>query len=350
MQYSNANQLRFSEDMKGGHYESYFLRANHPTKKQALWLRYTFFKPADSSEPALAELWGAYFDNDAVIAIQQDILLAECDFYNNTKSTNRIQIADSHLEFALNGTGQVAGSVSDAVNHMSWNLQYTGNNPVLTTFPEKYYSRSFPKAKVVVGLPNAIFKGYITLNGQPIDIDNWQGSENHNWGSKHTDQYAWGQVCGFDNMPDSFLECSTARVKIGPMYSPWLSLAVLRIGKQEFRFNGLWEAVKNPGTYQFFNWQMQCKHKDLTLSVFMHTDKNDVAGLNYRNPPGGSHTCLNSKVARCDVVLSKGNQVLHKLHSQFGGAFEILTDDDSHGVTVQNLVNKGVMSQTPKSA
>jgi hypothetical protein len=30
----------------------------------------------------------------------------------------------------------------------------------------------------------------------------------HNWGSQHTDRYAWAQVCGFDSAPDVFLECA----------------------------------------------------------------------------------------------------------------------------------------------
>jgi hypothetical protein len=37
----------------------------------------------------------------------------------------------------------------------------------------------------------ARFIGTITLNGQPIEIDNWVGSQNHNWGVRHTDRYAW---------------------------------------------------------------------------------------------------------------------------------------------------------------
>ena len=337
MQYSDASQLRFDDKQKKGHYESYFLRANHPTKKQALWLRYTIFSSANKNEVVLAELWGAFFNNDSVIAIQQDIALTECDF-TNTKE--HLKISNSFLKLAHQSVGHAKGEVRDAVNHMSWHLQYKGDQQVLPLLPEKYYQRALPKAKALVSLPNALFKGTIIVNGQSIEIDNWRGSENHNWGSQHTDEYAWGQVCGFDNNPDSFLECSTARVKLGPIWSPWLNLAVLRVGQEEYRFNGMWQAIKNTGHYQYFNWDMQCKNKDFTLKIAMHTDRQNVAGLNYRNPPGGSHTCLNSKVASVDVVLLKGQQVIHKLHSQYGGAFEILTDDESHGLVIQNILNK----------
>ena len=42
-------------------------------------------------------------------------------------------------------------------------------------------------------------------------VDGWTGSVNHNWGTRHTPAYAFGQVCGFDDAPDSSLEIVTAR-------------------------------------------------------------------------------------------------------------------------------------------
>ena len=60
----------------------------------------------------------------------------------------------------------------------------------------------------------ARFSGSLTVDGEKVDIAGWIGSQNHNWGSRHTDRYAWGQVAGFDEQPDAFLECSTARLRM----------------------------------------------------------------------------------------------------------------------------------------
>ncbi len=334
MQYAIANQLRFNFKQKGGHYESYFLRANHPTKKQAFWLRYTIFSPLNSTQPAIAELWGAFFDNDSVIAVQQDISLNHCDF---TSCNESLKIATSQLKFAHSGKGIAEGRVSDDQNTFNWQLEYTGKDHVLTLFPARYYNTYFPKSKVLVGLPNALFNGVFGHNNQRYEINNWQGSENHNWGSKHTDEYAWGQVCGFDGAPDSFLECSMAKIKLGPFWSPWFKLAVLRVGKKEYRFNSVWQTLKNNGRYDYFEWIMQCHSNTFTLDISIKADKKSVAGLNYRNPPGGSHTCLNSKVASCDVRLSKNGKKLYQLKSKHSAAFEILTDDDQHEVDIWNI-------------
>lgn len=351
MQYKEANQLRFSYLDHQGHYESYFLRANHPTKKQAFWLRYTLFSSKDKTLET-AEIWGAFFDKNEVIAIQQDISLNDCNLDN---SQHAIELGSSYLKFAHSGSGSVKGKASDKNKNMSWNINYQGEKNTALLLPETYYKKALPKAKVLVGIPQALFNGTISINrgdskngsisarnisdddsNEIINIENWQGSENHNWGSKHTDEYAWGQVCGFDNEDNSFLECSTARIKLGPLWSPRMSLAILRVNEKEYRFNGLWQAIKNKGSYQYFDWHMHCRHNDYSIEIKMGAKACDIAGLSYRNPPGGNHTCLNSKVASCVVTLKYKGNILHRLITKHRAAFEILTDDNSHGVTIQN--------------
>ena len=92
---------------------------------------------------------------------------------------------------------------------------------------------TLPDAKVVCSRPLASFRGSLTVDGEHVSIDGWIGSQNHNWGMRHTDRYAWGQVAGFDEDPTAFLECSTARLKLGPVWTPRLSLVVLRLGDRE---------------------------------------------------------------------------------------------------------------------
>ncbi len=43
---SRWNACRFVPGDAGGHYESYFQRANHPSRPLAFWIRYTVFSPA----------------------------------------------------------------------------------------------------------------------------------------------------------------------------------------------------------------------------------------------------------------------------------------------------------------
>jgi hypothetical protein len=63
-------------------------------------------------------------------------------------------------------------------------------------------------------------------------------------------------------------------------------------------------------------------------------DPRHFVGLNYYNPPGGSHTVLNCKIARCRVTWTGSDGTEIALATGSRAALEILTDLDSHGVPV----------------
>jgi len=58
----NINFTRYRKGQKKGHYESFFLRANHPKKPLAFWIRYTIFSPENRPDDAIGEIWASYFD------------------------------------------------------------------------------------------------------------------------------------------------------------------------------------------------------------------------------------------------------------------------------------------------
>ena len=42
-----VNATRYRPGRQLGHYESFFQRANHPSRPLAFWIRYTIFSPQD---------------------------------------------------------------------------------------------------------------------------------------------------------------------------------------------------------------------------------------------------------------------------------------------------------------
>src|SRR6185369_1155106 len=119
------------------------------------------------------------------------------------------------------------GEAQSGGHRIGWDLSYAGSEPTLFLLPLGLYDAPLPKAKSLVDLPLAVYDGAITVDGKTMDIRGWTGSQNHNWGSKHTDQYAWGQVAGFDNAHESFLELASARIQVGPMLTPVITPIVL---------------------------------------------------------------------------------------------------------------------------
>ncbi|MCE9500867.1 MAG: hypothetical protein K8R21_10270 [Leptospira sp.] len=326
---TSFNNPRFQSGSKTGHYESWFIRANHPSLPEAVWLRYTIFSPKEKPEEAMGELWAIYFNGKTGkhFVSKSEFPIRNCSFKPNPLE---IQIGDSKLdETHVKGiSGNKQGS-----NKIEWDLKYSGKDPSLFLFPENLYSGGFPKAKVLVGHPRAIFTGIIKLDGKKISIKNWIGSQNHNWGSKHTDEYAWGQVAGFENEPDSFLEIATARIKIGPFLTPPLTPIILRFKGIEYKLNSLLKCFGR-ADYHYFGWNFHASSAEISVEGKISANKSDFICLKYNNPPGGWKYCLNSKIARAEILVTlKNENSSHRLVSKNSAAFEILTSDDSHGFT-----------------
>ncbi|MCX8124580.1 MAG: hypothetical protein N3F66_10515 [Spirochaetes bacterium] len=320
---ASANYTRYRPGKKG-HYESFFVRANHPYKPIAFWIRYTIFQPLRKPHDAIGELWAIIFNgqNDTHTALKAEYPLSRCSFAGDDFN---IVIGDAELT-----PGTLNGCIKYGLKKLEWDLTYTGNEECLFLFPPKLYTTRLPKAKSLVGLPNAVFNGTIKVNGETIAVENWVGSQNHNWGTKHTDHYAWGQVCGFDNESDAFLELATARLKIGPLWTPFMTPLVLRYKGEEYSLNSLGQTLCR-AQFGYYYWDFNAKKDDITIKGSIFALQKDFVCLPYYNPPGGIKYCLNTKIASCELVCTIGNeQFLLKTKNRC--AFEILTDDTSHGL------------------
>jgi hypothetical protein len=318
------NGVRYEPGMTAGHYESWFQRANDASGRRAFWIRYTIFAPRERSEDAIGELWAIVFDRvgSRIVAVKQVHPISACAF-----ARDKLDVA---IGAARLDDGALRGAATSRGHTIEWNLRYAGGQPPLLFLPERLYEAPVPKAKLLVGRPLARFAGTLTIDGQPLAVDDWVGSQNHNWGSRHTDRYAWGQVAGFDEAPDAFLECSTARIKIGPVLSPQMSPVVLRLGDETLAWNSLSRAVRARARYAPYDWRIETTGTAGELAISISAAPADFVALRYDNPPGGVKICLNSKIARCDVTLRRGatTTVLHSSRA----AFEILDDAAPPGV------------------
>jgi len=301
-----------------GHYESWFQRANDATGRRAFWIRYTIFSPAEHPEDAVGELWAIAFDRTtgAIVAVKDVVPIDTCTFARDKLD---VTIAGARLdERGLSGEAAANGHT------LAWDLTYSGGGEPVLLLPEFMYDTKLPRAKSLVGSPNTVFRGSVTVDGELWAIADWVGSQNHNWGSRHTDRYAWGQVCGFDGTPDAFLECSTARLKFGPVWTPWMSPVVLRLNGETLAWNRIDRAIRARGEYEPYTWDLETSGPDGELAISIRADARDFVALRYPNPPGGAKICLNSKIARCELTLRRG-RTMTILHSS-RAAFEILDD------------------------
>jgi hypothetical protein len=320
------NRCRYAPGTASGHYESYFQRANHPTRPLALWIRYTIFSPQGRPADALGELWAIWFDGerDRIVAVKEETQLARCSFDDGGTL--------ARIGSATLSTDRLAGSAQTADHAVAWDLQYGGGEPPLLLLQPALYDRGLPKAKALVGRPNAVYRGTMTVDGEPQAIDGWVGSQNHNWGARHTDRYAWGQVAGFDGEPESFLECATARLRLGPLWLPTMTLIVLRLHGETYALNSLAQAVRAQARVDDLEWRFASRGSDVTIEGVVSAPASRFIALRYANPPGGVKICLNSKLASCTLTLRRGRGAPIVLRTTHRAAFEILDDDTRAGI------------------
>ncbi len=327
----DANAARYRPGSTDGHYESWFLRAN--AGDRAFWIRYTVFAPAGDASAAIGELWAIWSERCSssageerggnLVAVKSELPIGQCEFATTGLA---VRIGDATLDDKhLRGEAEAHG------HRIAWDLRYGGGRSPLLLLPARLYATRLPRAKALVPQPLAKFTGTITIDGEPVEIADWVGSQNHNWGSRHTDRYAWGQVAGFDEAPDAFLECSTARIKVGPIWTPPLSPVVLQLGGETLAWNGLVQTARALGAYAPYQWHLESTGKPGKIDIRIRTDAHDVVALRYGNPPGGSKICLNSKLAYCEVTVERKGRLPVVLHSD-RAAFEILEDAAPPGV------------------
>jgi hypothetical protein len=342
MQRWESNAPRYGGG-QGGHYESYFVRANHPSQPCAFWLRYTVFSPAGRPRDAVGEVWAVAFDGNSGrhVAVKTAVPIAQATFVSLPGGPLTVRVAGAELvDEPASRTGALTGSLTGHGNTVRWDLRYAGGQPPVTLLPERLYSSGFPKAKALVPVPLANFTGHLDVNGWRTEVVGWPGSQNHNWGTRHTEEYAWGQVAGFDSAPETFLECSTARIKLAGLPLPRLTPLVLRHNGTEIRLNAIMTSARATARYTGagpeFSWTFRSHGRTggrpVEVTGEITAPREAFVALLYDNPPGGRKTCLNTKIGRCRLRIRDGDADPVELHSANRAAFEILTSRTDHGV------------------
>jgi hypothetical protein len=325
------NRTQYVPGQRAGHYESFYQRANHTERPLAFWIRYTIFAPDGRPEDAIGELWAVYFDGESGrhVVAKEEHPIADCEFGRDEFA---VRVKDAVL-----GPEGLSGAARASAGAIAWDLRLEATDEPVLLLPPRLYGGRVPKAKSLVAAPNAGYSGVLTVNGTAVAVDGWVGSQNHNWGSRHTDEYAFGQVAGFDGEPDAFLEVVTAKAAIaGPISTPYLTFATLRLRGQEHALTSVRRAVRAKGRFGYFHWVFSTGDDRVRITGRIGADRDAFVGLSYHNPPGGAKHCLNTKIATAELaVADRTTGRTEMLRTRHRALFEICTDDRGHGVPIR---------------
>lgn len=327
LEHADWNAVRFDAQSNAGHVESYFLKANSPDGKQALWIKATILAMPQRVGHAVAEAWAVMFHRDGDhVAVKQSIRCADASF-----SHERLDVAvGRHLEFSDDTT---RGDIEYGDHHVEWNLRMEGDAPALVMYPlERMYRGPFPKSKLVSPKPDLRLRGWARVDGQKIDIDGWRGMQGHNWGRGHADLYAWGHCNQWEHDDgDTLVEAVSGRVRVGPVLTPMMTLVYLRHAGREYPMTGLLDLVRNRGEILPRRWFFKAATQGVAVECDFSAQTADMVGLYYANPDGAMTYCLNSKLANARLHLVLQGKEAIDLTSR-SAALELGTRDPDHGV------------------
>lgn len=311
-----------------GHVESWFLRANHPTRPLALWLKATLLAPLRGE--AVAETWFIFFDGEKkrAFAHKETVPFAQATFRSGDGSQS-ISIAGARWSLGAAGAaqGKLRGQQGDATWDLNWVADASAVGGPLTIYPtELMLVGPFPKSKVLTPFPSLTFSGRVRVFGEEVALHGWSGMQGHNFGREHHYEYTWGQ-CVFPATragPETMVEGGTARLKVGPAVSPPMSSLVVRRGAREYRFDNFLAIWRQEASVAKWRWTLRVRGADGEAAVTMDAGAMPLACLGYLNPDGQLRYCFNTKLAHVWLHLRPRDGAPFQLESEHGGALEFL--------------------------
>jgi len=317
-------------DPAAGHYESFYLKANHPSQPMALWIRYTVHKRP--GEGPMGSLWCTLFDrsNGLPRAVKQTTadLGAREDEY--------VHVGDSVF-----GLGSVHGQAEGGGRSASWDLSFDAGEQALHHLPRPWmYRAPIPRTKLLSPHPAVRFTGRAEVEGNSVQLDGWQGMIGHNWGAQHAERWIWMHAAGFaedggGGPGDAWLDAAFGRIRLGPYTTPWIANGVLSLGGERLRLGGLGRARRTDVSESPTSCEFALPGAGMTVQGKVEADRDDFVGWVYADPDGSEHHTVNCSVCDMRLSVARPGSPPVQLVLTGGAAYELGMRETDHGMAIQ---------------
>ena len=309
-------EARFTElAPDAGHYESWFVKANHPSEPRALWLRHTVHQRP--GEPQTASLWLTLFDGDEVRAGKQTVAGP------SVPGGGYVAIADAQL-----GAGQARGAISSDTLDAEWDLTFTGDDAEQRHLPYDWmYDAPVPRTKSGTPHPGVTFAGRLG----PFDLDGWTGLVSHNWGSQHAERWIWLHA----PLDGGWLELVLGRIRLGGRTTPWIANGALQLDGRRHRLGGLDRVRATRVDEQPTGARFVTTGDGIRVEGEIRAPAQRFVCWRYADPDGPEHNTVNCSIAEMTLTLSADGRPDRQLHVPAGAAYELGMRETDHGIPLQ---------------
>jgi hypothetical protein len=310
-----------------GHYESYFIKATRPGGGQGIWIRHTVHKRPDAA-PSGA-IWLTVFDAEA-----QGPRAAKASFGADELSApagSYIRIDGAELE-----PGRAAGEIEAGDVEASWDLRFTDEGEPFHHLPyDRLYDAPLPRTKFLSPYPSARFDGRLTFGGEAIELAEWPGMIGHNWGAEHAERWVWIQGAFLDTDEPTYFDMAAGRIKLGPVTTPWVANAMLRVGDTEHRLGGFDRLFSTKVAEQPTSCRFQISGKGVKVRGRVGSEARNFVGWVYADPKGPEHNTLNCSISDLELEVERDGRPPQRLELTGAAAYEFGTRDRDHGIPLQ---------------
>jgi hypothetical protein len=311
-----------------GHYESFYIRACHPTEPLGVWIRYTVHKRPGAAPRG--STWFVLFDAAAEAPIVSKFTTDDVDapgghYIRIGTSTFRPDVAEGE-------------ALSDQA-HPRWRIVVESDEQPWPYLPADWmYRAPVPRTKAESPYPAARFEGEIELDlpqggHRHVEIVGWRGMVGHNWGAEHAERWIWTQGLLFDGAENAWFDATLGRIKIGPLTTPWVANAVVALDGELHRLGGpgrRTEVRERPDGAEF-----TIGGKGLKVRGRVGAERKDFVGWVYADPDGPEHNTVNCSIAEMTLTVERSGGAPVELHTPHGAAYELGMRETDHGIPIQ---------------
>ncbi|MBI5622229.1 MAG: hypothetical protein HY924_00475 [Elusimicrobia bacterium] len=289
-------------------HEAWFLKANDPSSKDAVWLRYTLERSDSGLE---GRVWYAVFD-----ARERRVLSGSW--------TEPEACACHGLGLCRVGDQRLTrGSASADGPDASWRLSWKDRGvPAFDFVPSWLYAWGLAGTSYTSAVPAALFDGEVRVSGRTYAFRSAPGSVGHLWGRRKAHSWRWLHAAFPDRNGgvEAVFELLSAKGSLGPLVLPRVTRGFLwRKGRVH---ESSW--LKPAGTEaQDHGWRFSLGFDGFSAQGSCAPALDLIAVFEYPDAHGGPLTCRNSKAGSVQLEL-RGLEGGLRLASSDSAAVEVV--------------------------